>query len=64
MTSKEVILAVKQGKYSPYVPLDKVFVKTVVTCNWTLLKTLQCSESILVQSYTGNNTYDLQKHYL
>ena len=26
---------------------------------WLFLKTLQCSERIWVQSYTGNNTYDL-----
>ena len=40
MTSKEVILAVKRGKYSPYVPLDKVFVKTVVSQQVINKKTL------------------------
>ena len=40
MTSKEVILTVKRGKYSPYVPLDKVFVKTVVSQQVINKKTL------------------------
>ena len=40
MTSKEVILAVKQGNYSPHVSLDKVFVKIVVSLRVINKKTL------------------------
>ena len=40
MTSKKVILAVKQGKYSPCVPLNEVFLKTVVSLRVINKKTL------------------------